>query len=347
MSRFNRRIPRRYLLPLRILVFGLLALVVIPGTWALATATIDNAANQAALTALYYPTAAAGVGSGHAQSITWTLPAANNGNGFGIMALKQGPGTTCPTTLASYEPAAVNWVSSVSNATVTYTDSGAVYGYDANYEGGVVCYLIHSGFKPGSPAPGWAVMPGSTGNVGWESLQAPPNAATAPASAIAQSVMGFVVTSVTSSNGGVAGKLDVGDKFVFNYNQPVDTTTVNLAGSSLCVTNSFGGAIGFGDTRAAGTNCSFTPILGYVLGQAGSTNAFGAHDRWPIAAVWSNGNKTLTLTLGAGLADTMTGNWQFTPNAATMSANGAPKVAICTAAAPTNGLCIVTTTVAV
>jgi hypothetical protein len=155
MRRFNRRIPRRYLLPLRILAFGLLALVVVPATWALATATVGDAANQAALTALYYPTAAAGVASGHSQSLTWTLASPNNGNGSGIMALKQAAGTTCPTTLASYEPAAANWVSGVAAATAAYTDSGSVYAYDANYEGGIACYLIHSGYNPGGAQHGY------------------------------------------------------------------------------------------------------------------------------------------------------------------------------------------------
>ena len=345
MRRFNRRIPRRYLLPLRILAFGLLALVVVPATWALATATVGDAANQAALTALYYPTAAAGVASGHSQSLTWTLASPNNGNGSGIMALKQAAGTTCPTTLASYEPAAANWVSGVAAATAAYTDSASVYAYDANYEGGIACYLIHSGYNPGGAAPGWAVMPGSTGNQGWESLQASPNAAKAPAGALVQTVIGFVVTSWSSSNGGAAGSLDSGDTFTFNFNQPVDTTTVALAGTNICASK-LSNSLGIGDATATG-GCSATPRLGVLSAQAGATNAFGPHDRWPITPLWSNGNMTLTVTLGAGPVDTVTGSFQLTPNAAIMSANGAPKVAICTNAAPPNGRCLVTTAVAV
>ena len=338
----GKRLPKRYLLPLRILAFGLVAFVAIPGTWALATATANNPSNQASLTALYYPTAAASVPVARtSQTITWTLPTNNNGNGFGIMAqhLAWSSGATCPTALAGYQPAAGNWVSSVASSTATYSDTSA-FATNMTYEGGYVCYLIQSGYKPGSAAPGWTAMPGSTGNTGWESLQSG-STANAPTSAIAQGVVGFVATSITWANGNVAGSLDKNDTLTITFSQPVNTATVNIAGQNLC--NSGGSTIIVGDASSNG-NCGATGTLGNLTG---GTLA-GNKTRWAIgSAVWSStaagANTKLVLTVSSTSTSTQTisGTWTLVPNTGIFAASGF--TAICTTN-PASGKCQPVTT---
>jgi hypothetical protein len=128
---------------------------------------------------------------------------------------------------------------------------------------------------------------------------------------VAAAQIGFVVTAVQATNGGTAGKLDQGDTIVFTFNQAVDTSSGAPAGY-VCSTNSNPITIVIGTAVAAGScNRTEATTLGTLTGGTSSTNG-----RFAATWAWSNGNKTLTVTIGnhtAGNFTTVGGTWTFNP----------------------------------
>lgn len=167
----------------------------------------------------------------------------------------------------------------VGTASVTsYSDSGRY-----SPQGSYFCYQVLT----------------SRGN--WTSVAANPTAAVQ---------IGFVIVSASVSNGGTAARLDAGDVFTFTFNQPVATSSGPATGNSICSTNA--GTIMIGLTATAGS-CSTaeTTALGRLTG--GTTSANG---RFATTWVWSNGNRTLTATIGsrqAGSYPSTSGSWTLTP----------------------------------
>ncbi|HVF75702.1 MAG TPA: hypothetical protein VM938_11690 [Acidimicrobiales bacterium] len=125
--------------------------------------------------------------------------------------------------------------------------------------------------------------------------------------------VGFVATSVAIVEGacGTNGFLDCGDQFVIELNQPANVVTPD----AVCAES---GAIVLGCEDSVGT------LSGGTL---------DADARYAATSSWSNGNRILTITVGArtqGTVDpTMAGPWTLTPTGLT-SATG--DVAICATA---------------
>ncbi len=140
--------------------------------------------------------------------------------------------------------------------------------------------------------------------------------------------VGFVVTTVRAENGGVPGKLDVGDRFVVGFNQPVDPATGPTLTDTVCATTS--GAIVLAAIRTGG-GC--TAGEANRLGQLDS-GTMDKNTRWSAAYAWTDGDRTLTVTLTARVAGPnalfTAGPWTFQPTTtpgAVLSASG--RVPVC------------------
>lgn len=145
-----------------------------------------------------------------------------------------------------------------------------------------------------------------TRNLSWTS-------ATGNPAAVVQ--VGFVATTVSMANGGCGtnGVLDCGDTLVLQFNQPVATTAV----TAVC-TDAGAGTIVLGCESAIGT-------------LQGGTIDEGA--RYEAASAWSNGARTLTLTVGSRVegatAPSVSGSWTLTPAGLTSATGDVP---VCTTA---------------
>lgn len=143
--------------------------------------------------------------------------------------------------------------------------------------------------------------------------------------------VGHVVAAVAVENGGVAGWLDVGDRFVVRFNQAVDPTTGPTATDAVCATRS--GAIVLAAVRTSG-GC--TAGEASRLGQLDSGTM--SHDvRWSAGYVWSDGDRVLTVILTAKVAGPnalfTTGPWTLVPTATPgVLRSAAGGVARCTSA---------------
>ncbi|MEA2575558.1 MAG: hypothetical protein QOH93_2856, partial [Chloroflexia bacterium] len=136
----------------------------------------------------------------------------------------------------------------------------------------------------------------------WSSVQNNP---------VAGAQVGVVATSVQLIDASGTTRFETGDQLVFTFNQAITPSTGPVTGNSVCSTTS---TIWLGSTATSG-GCAATETvnLGKITGGTLSDNA-----RWSATYVWSNGNKTLTVTLGSrtagNRAPTMTAStWTFTP----------------------------------
>ncbi len=123
--------------------------------------------------------------------------------------------------------------------------------------------------------------------------------------------LGFVAVSIVPSNGGTSGKLDAGDKIVVTFNQAVGTATGPAGTDTVCAVS--GATIMIATTTLAGSCGTGEALdLGKLTGGSSNRNA-----RYSATYAWSNGNKTLTVTIGvrtSGSADpTVSGTWTFNP----------------------------------
>lgn len=170
-----------------------------------------------------------------------------------------------------------------SAAGTSYTDAGRY-----TPQGTWFCYQVETSYGP------------------WTSVNANP---------VASARIGFVATGVQAINGGTAGTLDQGDQLVFTFNQPVDTTLGAPTGY-VCSTNNSPYTIVLGTSVNSGAcNATETAALGTLVG--GTSNKNG---RFAATWNWSNGDRTLTVTIGnhtAGSFPTLTGTWTFDPTTVT------------------------------
>ncbi|MDQ4123970.1 MAG: hypothetical protein M3134_00015 [Actinomycetota bacterium] len=152
-----------------------------------------------------------------------------------------------------------------------------------------------------TPQGTWRCYTVETSYHSWTSVQNNP---------VAGARMGFVASMASFSNGGNGSRLDEGDTITITFNQPVDTATGPQTGNSICWQSS---RVVLGSTQSG--NCSATdtsPRLGFLTGGTMDRNY-----RHAATWAWSNGNRTLTITVGARLSGsgsyTTQGTWTFTP----------------------------------
>jgi hypothetical protein len=238
------------------------------------TAAVDaSTANASTLntTALYSPTAPASAPLGRTVSLSWTPSSPQNGNGYVVSGVNIGSNgaAPCPTPSTSYA-----FVGGVVAASVTDATSLA-----GGTEGTYVCYLVRSGYETSAPST-WTVDPV------WASSDALPTAKTA---------IGFFPDTLALANGGTAGRIDAGDTIVMTFDQAVDTASVPAI-SFICasVTTS---TIYLGITGGVVT-CPTAATVGLLTGMTLSS-LLSADGRYAASGTWSNGNATLTITVGA------------------------------------------------
>ncbi|HEX2195807.1 MAG TPA: hypothetical protein VHJ76_02680 [Actinomycetota bacterium] len=126
---------------------------------------------------------------------------------------------------------------------------------------------------------------------------------------VAGARMGFVASMASFGNTGNP-RIDDGDTITITFNQPVDVATGPQAGNSICWQND---RIVLGSTQTG--NCSAadtSPRLGFLTGGTIERN-FRLAATWD----WSNGNRTLTITVGTRMAGSgnysHNGAWTFVP----------------------------------
>jgi len=152
-----------------------------------------------------------------------------------------------------------------------------------------------------TPAGNWYCYQVRTTYGGWTSVQSNPTA-------VVQ--LGFVTSSVSLSNNSNSGKIDAGDQIVITFNQPVDPTTGPGASDGICTTTTL---VLLG-TNTGSTSCSATEAItvGTLSGGSSTINA-----RFAATWAWSNGNRTLTATVGTRLVGSgntfVSGTWTFNP----------------------------------
>ena len=153
-----------------------------------------------------------------------------------------------------------------------------------------------------TPQGTWFCYQAKTTYASWTSVLSNPTAA---------AQLGFVVTGVQATNGGTAGMLDQGDTIAFTFNQAVDTSN-GAPGGLVCSTNNNPLTIVIGTATGAGAcNDSETTTVGTLTGGTSDKNG-----RFAATWAWSNGNKTLTVTIGnhtAGNFPNVTGTWTLSP----------------------------------
>lgn len=195
-------------------------------------------------------------------------------------------------------------------ATVAFTDAvttTAVTLTDASPpapQGTWACYAVRSSFRS------------------WSSMADNPSVAVR---------VGVVATSVALSNGGSANTVDSGDRVAVTFNQAMSAASGPLSSDTVCATaGSAGSAVLVLGSAAAGTTaCSGTDVgrVGRVLGL--TTNKSG---RYAATYAWSNGGRTLTITVGSrvgGATVSVSGAgtyWPTTASTALLSSTGAAHV---------------------
>ena len=114
--------------------------------------------------------------------------------------------------------------------------------------------------------------------------------------------IGAVMTSFVVANGGTAFALDPGDTVTITFNQAIDPASTASGTNSICVTSASSPNAVFllGATATTGT-CSAGEPFNLVKLTGGGSNRNG---RWAATYAWSNGNKVLTVTLGARTSGT-------------------------------------------
>lgn len=170
---------------------------------------------------------------------------------------------------ASSDCSSASFSSVGSTASTSYTDSGRF-----------------------TPQGTWFCYQAKTTRASWTSVQNNPTAA---------AQLGFVVTGIQATNGGSPGVLDQGDTIVVTFNQAVDTSNGAPAGS-VCAANA-PDAIVIGTAVAAGT-CKTNEVTTVGILSGGTLDNGG---RYAATWAWSNGNRTLTVTVGNHTAGSFAG----------------------------------------
>jgi hypothetical protein len=136
----------------------------------------------------------------------------------------------------------------------------------------------------------------------WTSVSSNPTAA---------AQLGVVATSVTVANGGQANRLDTGDTITVTFNQAINTAGGPAASDTVCTVN--GGTIMLASTTTTG-GCSTGEAVDLGTLNGGSSNRSA---RFDATYAWSNGSKTLTVTIGARTSGSqnpnVSGTWTLDP----------------------------------
>lgn len=194
-----------------------------------------------------------------------------NGSGYAVEGVANGSSSSC---------AGASFADVGSTAETTFTDAERF-----EPQGTFYCYRVKT-----------------TYGTAWTSVGGNPRVA---------AQIGFVATSTTLTNGGVAGTLDTGDRIVVRFNQPVDPSTGPQPSETVCATSS--GVVALGSSTTTGP-CSATETTS-VGTLSGGTVTSGA--RWNATYTWLNANTTLRVVLrsriGGSLPVVATGSWVFNP----------------------------------
>lgn len=142
----------------------------------------------------------------------------------------------------------------------------------------------------------------TTYQAGWTNQQASPVVATQ---------VGVVAVTVALANGGLAGTLDTGDRVVVTFNQAIAPASGPSATDTVCAT--LLGTVRIASATTGGACVVDEAVnLGVLSGVTVSAAA-----RWSATYAWSNGNRTLTVTLGARVSGLLNpvvaGPWTFNP----------------------------------
>ncbi len=280
----------------------LAATLALRGTLAIDQAVTGHPGSSYTTTAVYDPSSITGTAQGNQMRVGWANPGSpHNGSGFAVFAYHYGPATgACSTNPADY-----TFVKGVASTASSYQDTGPYGGGTAAYLASFTCYMVRTWVVPGLAPASWT---GSTTPT-WTG-QLAPSPATQWVTPTAVQV-GFVATSVAMTNGNRT--MAAGDTLVITYDQP--TNAPALSGLSLCADPST--QVIYVAQIPNGTSCAAS---GTSVGTL-SGGFFWASQPGVFAisgAVWSNGNKTLTITVGgltSGAAPRfMFGTWTFTPS---------------------------------
>lgn len=280
----------------------------VKGTAALYVAQTAHAGSTYNTGAVYDPSAITGTPLDNTENVSWTDPGHNNGNGngFAILAYHQGPtaNVACSTNQANY-----TFVKGVaSNVVVPVSDNGVFAGSSSSFYASYTCYMVRTWDVPGVAPASWtsATVPTWTSQI----APAPANQYVTPNGVS----VGFFPVSVTlGNNNGVPG---AGDTITIVYNQA--TNAPNLAGLNVCF-------LKLTSTIYIGQNVTVTPCDvagGSSVGTLSGGTLSGPAKDGVVAATyaWSNGNKTLTVTLGAVVSGAYSGAdsgpWTFTASQA-------------------------------
>jgi hypothetical protein len=190
-------------------------------------------------------------------------------------------------------------VSGIENGTSSTCGSGAYSAINTTVSTG---YLDNGRFTPQGT---WFCYRVQTSYGSWTSVQSNPTAA---------AQLGVVVSSVQLINGGTAGELDSGDQIVIIFNQPMDPSTGPASSDTVCA-SLIPSAILIASTSVLSVLCTTleSTNVGTLNGGTVDQNA-----RWNATYAWNNGNRTLTVTLGARIFGLFgdpnaTGTWTLSP----------------------------------
>jgi hypothetical protein len=134
----------------------------------------------------------------------------------------------------------------------------------------------------------------------WSSIQNNP---------VAGAQVGVVATGVQFNNANT-DRLDTGDQIIFAFNQAIDPTTGPVNGNSVCSNST---TVWVGSTANGNCSTNEPATVGRITG-----GTLDANVRWAATYAWSNGNRTLTVTLGSRISGNCCPNispatWTFTP----------------------------------
>jgi hypothetical protein len=241
-------------------------------------------------------------GRSHGTFATFSGATSNGGNTFSLTSL-YAPGSltatpTGPTVEVAWTPGqngnGYKVLSAPAPDPLVNDCTGASYSEVTTTAGTAYTHSVSS------PQGTWRCYTVRTSYHAWTSVESNP---------VAGARLGFVASVVTFANGGNAGRIDDGDVFTFTFNQAVDPATGPQAGNTICWQN---GTIVLGSTGTGNCTQNEVPRLGVLTGGTIDRN-FRHAATW----AWSNGNRTLTVTVGArqsGSGNSTTGgSWTFNP----------------------------------
>lgn len=234
------------------------------------------------------PTGLSGSPTGRSVLLNWT--AGLNATGYKVMGQANGNSSTCP---APGDPAytLINPTTGTS-----YTDNNRAAPSGTIPTGGTVpqgswyCYLVVS----------------TNGTF------------TSTVNPVDAEQVGFVVNSIQLINGGTSGKIDVGDRIVVKFNQPVNPAT-GPGGTDTVAAEDTSGQLYIGSPVTSGT-----PTAGETVKLGILSGSFSNASRFSATYTWSNNNTTLTVTLsakisGPAIVKVNSTSWAFNPT--TIAAN--------------------------